>query len=113
MKVSSLLNVIDRKGLISVDLVHVADPNDAEGEPEGERILKEVSSILDDEYIPSAKIDQEVRKAKDMTFELSQTARNYDLVVMGKPEQNPGHQVFDPVSNYIVTEQDVSILTVR
>ena len=112
-KVSSLLNVVDRDDLISVDLIHVADPDDADAESEGERILNEVRSVLVDEDVPSTKIGREVRTGEDVAFELSQAARDYDLLVMGKTEQDIGDRIFGPVSEYIVNGQDVPVLIVR
>jgi nucleotide-binding universal stress UspA family protein len=99
-KVTTLLNIIDRSDLISVDLIHIADPDDPEGEDEGERVLKEITSILTDEDIPSVQINREVRTGKDVAFELNQAARNYDLVVMGETQQDTGDKIFGPVGQY-------------
>lgn len=112
-KVSCLLGVIDRDNLLSVDLIHVADPNDPEAESAGERVLNEVSSVLVDEDVPSTAIGQEVRTGEDVAFELSQAARDYDLLVMGETEQDIGDRIFGPVSDYIVSERDVPVLVVR
>lgn len=112
-KVTTLLNIVDRDELLSVDLIHVADPDDPEGEAEGERILKELSSILADQGIPSIRINREVRQGTDVAFELRQAARNYDLFVMGKTEQDIGDEVFGPVGDYIVDNQDIPVLTLR
>lgn len=112
-KVTTLLNIVDRDDLLSVDLIHVADPDDPEGEAEGKRILKELTSILAEQGIPSIRINREVRKGTDVSFELGQAARKYDLFVMGKTEQDAGDQIFGPVGDYIVDEQDVAVLTLR
>lgn len=112
-KVSCLLGVIDRDNLLSVDLIHVADPNDPEAESAGERVLNEVSSVLADEDVPSTAIGREVRTGEDVAFELSQAARDYDLLVMGETEQDLGDRIFGPVSDYIVSERDVPVLVVR
>lgn len=112
-KVNTLLNIVDRDELLSVDLIHVADPDDPEGEAEGESVLKSMSSILTDQGIPSIRINQEVRKGSDVSFELRQAARNYDLFVMGATEQDVGDEVLGPVGDYIVHEQDVAVLTLR
>lgn len=112
-KMANLLGIIDRNDLISVDLVHIADPDDPEGEEKGEQILKEMTSILIEEDIPSVHINREVRTEKDVAFELNQAARNYDLVVMGETKQDAGDKVFGPVGQYIVDEQDVPVLIVR
>jgi len=111
-KVAKLLNIVDRDELISVDLVHVADPDDPDGESEGERILEEMTSLLTDENIPPIQINREVRTGEDVAYELSQAARNYDLVVLGETEQDVGDRVFGPVGDYIVGEQDVPVLTI-
>ena len=112
-KIATLLNIVNRDDLISVDLIHIADPDDPEGEAEGERILKEMTSILTDAEIPPVQINREVRTGKDVSFELSKAARNYDLVVMGETKQDLGDRVFGPVGDYIVDEQDVPVLIVR
>lgn len=111
-KVAKLLSIVDRDDLISVDLVHIAKPDDPEGEAEGERILEEVTSILTDKRIPPVQIDREVRTGEDVAYELNQAARNYDLVVLGETEQDVGDRVFGPVGDYIVGEQDVPVLTI-
>ncbi|MFD1635194.1 universal stress protein [Haloplanus ruber] len=111
-KVAKLLNIIDRDELISVDLIHIADPDDPDGESEGESILAEMTSILTDENIPPIQINREVRTGEDVAYELSQAARNYDLVVLGETEQDVGDRVFGPVGDYIVGEQDVPVLTI-
>jgi len=87
--------------------------HDPEGEAEGERILQELTSILTDQGIPSIRINREVRKGTDVSFELRQAARNYDLFVMGETEQDAGDEVFGPVGDYIVDKQDVAVLTLR
>jgi nucleotide-binding universal stress UspA family protein len=112
-KVNDLLNIVDRDDLISVGLIHIADPDDPEGEAEGERVLEEVASILTDQGVPSVQINREVRKGDNVSFELSQAARNYDLLVMGETEQDIGDEVFGPVGDYVVEEQDVPVLLVR
>lgn len=112
-KVSCLLGVLDRDDLLSVDLIHVADPNDAEAEAAGERVLREVRSVLVDEDVPPTKISQEVRTGEDVAFELSQAASDHDLLVMGETEQDIGDKIFGPVSDYIVNERDVPVLVVR
>lgn len=112
-KVAKLLNIVDRDDLISIDLIHIADPDDPEGEVEGERALQEMTSILTDEEIPPLHINQELRKGTDVAFELSQAARNYDLVVLGETKQSVGDAVFGPVGEYIVEEQEVPVLIVR
>jgi nucleotide-binding universal stress UspA family protein len=112
-KVATLFNVVDRDELISVDLIHIADPDETEGEAEGKRILKEMTSILTDADVPAVQINREVRTGGDVSFELSNAARNYDLVVLGETEQDLGDKVFGPVGDYIVDEQDVPVLIVR
>jgi len=112
-KAAKLLNILDRDDLISVDLIHIADPDDPEGEVEGERLLTEVTSILTDEGIPPLQINREVRTGEDVALELNQAARNYDLVVLGKTEQDVGDKVFGPVGDYIVDERGVPVLTIR
>lgn len=112
-KVATLLNTVNRDDLISVDLVHIADPDDPDAEIEAERILKEMTSVLTNADIPSVQINREVRTGKDVSFELSKAARNYDLVVLGETEQDLGDKVFGPVGDYIVDEQDVPVLIVR
>lgn len=112
-KVANLLNIVDRDELISVDLIHIADPDDPEGEAEGKRILKEVSSVLADEDIPPVQIHREVRTGSDVAFEMNKAARNYDLVVLGETEQDVGDKVFGPVGEYIVERRDVPVLIVR
>lgn len=110
---TNLLNIIDSDDLLSIDLIHIADPDDPEGESEGERILNEMTSLLTDEDIPAVHINREVRKGRDVAFELSQAAGNYDLVVLGETEQDVGDEVFGPVGDYIVDEQDIPVLTIR
>ncbi|WP_115865008.1 universal stress protein [Halorussus litoreus] len=112
-KVSTLLNIIDRDDLISVDLIHIADPDDPEGKDEGKRILKEMTSVLVDQDIPSVQVNREVRTGRDISFELNQAARNYDLVVLGETEQDLGDNIFGPVGDYIVDERDVPVLILR
>ena len=112
-KVSTLFNIIDRDNLISVDLIHITDPDDPEGEDEGERVLKDMSSILVDQDIPSVQINREVRTGSNVSFELNKAARNYDLVVLGETEQDLGDRIFGPVGDYIVDERDVPVLLVR
>lgn len=112
-KVTTLLNIVNRDELLSVDLIHIADPDDPEGEAEGEQVLNEMTSILTDQGIPSIRINREVRKGTDVSFELRQAARNYDLFVMGETEQDVGDEVFGPVGDYIVDKQDVAVLTLR
>ncbi|MDQ2071750.1 hypothetical protein ACODNH_15870 [Haloarcula sp. NS06] len=112
-KVANLLNIIDGDDLLSIDLIHIADPDDPEGEVEGERILNEMSSHLTSEGIPALHINREVRTGRDVAFELNQAAGNYDLVVLGETEQDVGDEVFGPVGDYIVDKQDVPVLTIR
>jgi nucleotide-binding universal stress UspA family protein len=112
-KVATLFDIIDRDDLISVDLIHIADPDDPEGEAKGERILKEMTSILTDEDISALHINREVRTGSDTSFELNKAARDYDLVVLSETEQDLGSKVFGPVGDYIVEEQDVPVLIVR
>jgi nucleotide-binding universal stress UspA family protein len=112
-KMVNLLNIVDRDDLISVDLIHMADPDDPEGEAEGERILTEMSSILTEEGIPSVQINREVRQETDVAFELNKAARNYDLVVLGETQQDIGDEIFGPVGEYIVAEREASVLIVR
>lgn len=112
-KVATLVNIVDRDDLISVDLIHIADPDDPEADAEGERILKEVASHLTDAGIPAIQINREVRTGTDVAFELNQAARNHDLLVLGETEQDVGDEVFGPVGDYIVDRQDVPVLIVR
>jgi nucleotide-binding universal stress UspA family protein len=112
-KVSTLFNTVDRSELISVDLIHIADPDDTEGDAAGESVLTEMTSILTDAGIPGVQINREVRTGDDVSFELNKAARNYDLVVLGETEQDLGDKVFGPVGDYIVDEQDVPVLIVR
>lgn len=112
-KATTLLNTIDRDDLISVDLVHVADPDDPEGESEGERVLRELSSILGDEGIPAVQIHREVRTGEDVSYELYEVARSYDLFVLGNPEQDLGDRVFGPVGGYIIDRHDTPVMIVR
>lgn len=112
-KVTNLLNIVNRDDLISVGLVHVADPDDPEGEDEGKRVLEEVASILTSEGIPSVQISREVRTGEDVAFELQQAARSYDLLVLGETEQDLGDRVFGPVNEYVVNETDIPVLIVR
>ena len=112
-KVATLLNIVDRDDLISVDLVHVAAPDDPDGEAEGRRVLEEVASILVDEDIPPVQINREVRTAQDVSFELNKVAGNYDLIVLGETEQDLGDKIFGPVGDYIVDEQHVPVLILR
>lgn len=111
-KVTTLLNFVNRDDLIRVDLIHIADPDDPEGEDEGEKILKEVMSILKDEDIPPHQINREVRTGTDVAFELNKAARSYDLVVMGETQPDIGDKIFGPASEYIVEERDVPVLTI-
>lgn len=112
-KLATLLNIVDRDNVISVDLIHIADPDDPEADAEGERILKQVTSLLTDEGIPAIQINREVRTGTDVAFELNQAARNHDLLVLGETEQDAGDAVFGPVGDYIVDQQDVPVLIVR
>ncbi|WP_134670713.1 universal stress protein [Halorussus marinus] len=112
-RMDNLLNIIDRDALISVGLIHIADPDDPEGETEGERVLNEMASILTENGIPSVQINREVRTERDVAFELRQAARNHDLLVMGETEQDAGDEIFGPVGDYIVDELDIPVLTVR
>jgi nucleotide-binding universal stress UspA family protein len=108
-----LLNIVDRDDLISIDLVHVADPENPEGHERGEQILSETASMLTDEGFPRVKIGREVRTGTDVAFELSQAARGYDLVVLGETERDIGDEIFGPVGKYILNEQGVPVLIVR
>jgi nucleotide-binding universal stress UspA family protein len=112
-KMANLLNIVDRDDLITVDLIHIADPDDPEGEAEGKKVLQEITSILTDEDIPSVQINREVRAERDVAFELSKAARNYDLVVLGETQQDAGDAVFGPVGEYLVDEREVPVLIVR
>lgn len=110
---ATLLDVIERDELLSVDLVHVADPDDPDGEAEGERILKRTASALVDAGVPEVRIDRTVRTGTDVAFELSQAARGYDLVVLGETERDLGDRIFGPIGEYIVDERDVPVLILR
>lgn len=112
-KMATLLNIINRDALVSVDLIHIADPDDPEGEAKGESILKEMTSILTDKGIPSTRINREVQTGSDVSFLLQQAARNHDLIVLGETELDIGDKVFGPVNEYIADEADVPVLTVR
>lgn len=112
-KVANLLNIVDRDDLISVDLLHIADPDDPDGEAEGERILSEIASILTDEGIPSIQINRDIRSGTDVAFEVNRAASNYELVVLGETQQDLGDKIFGPVGDYIVDDQDVPVLIVR
>lgn len=108
-----LLDIVDQDDLLSIDLVHIADPDDPEGEAEGERILEQTASTLADAGFPELKIDRHVRTGTDVAFELSQAARGYDLVVLGETERDLGDRIFGPVGEYIVDERDVPVLILR
>ena len=109
----SLLDVVDQEELISIDLIHVADPDDPEGESAGKRILKETASTLVDAGVPETRISRDVRTETDVAFELSQAARGYDLVVLGETERDLGDRIFGPIGEYIVDERDVPVLILR
>lgn len=112
-KMANLLNIVDQDSLISLDLIHIADPDDPEGEAEGERVLMEMASTLTDQGIPSVQINREVRTGQDVAFKLNQASRNYDLLVLGETQQDVGDEVFGPVAEYIVDDRDVPVLIVR
>lgn len=112
-RMSNLLNIIEREALISVDLVHVADPDDPDGEAEGERVLSEKASILTENGVPGVQIGREVRTGRDVPFELNQAARDYDLLVLGETQQDAGDDVFGPVGEYVVEDQNVPVLILR
>ncbi|WP_323676584.1 universal stress protein [Halorubellus sp. PRR65] len=112
-RMSNLLNIVNREGLISLDLVHVADPDDPDGEAEGERVLNEKASILTEHGVPAVQIGREVRTGGDVPFELNQAARDCDLLVMGETQRDVGDEVFGPVGEYIVEDQDVPVLILR
>lgn len=112
-KMAKLLNIVDRDDLISVGLVHIADPDDPEGEAKGERVLNEMTSILTGEGIPPVQINRELRRGEDVSFELNKAARNYDLVVLGETQQDLGDRIFGPVGEYIIDKNDVPVLIVR
>ncbi len=108
-----LLDIIDQDDLISIDLIHIADPDDPDGRVEGERILKETASTLVDAGFPAVKIGRTVRTGTDVAFELSQAARGYDLIVLGETERDIGDRIFGPIGEYIVGEQNVPVLILR
>lgn len=112
-KRAALLNIVDQDGLISSDLVHIADPDDPEGQAEGEHILQETASILTEAGVPQVQLDREVRTGTDVAFELARAARGHDLVVLGETEQDIGERIFGPVGEYIVEKRDVPVLVVR
>lgn len=112
-KVANLLNIVDRDDLISIGLIHVADPDDPDSEPHGKQILEEMTSALTDEGIPSVHINREVRTGSDVAFELNKAARNYDLAVLGETQQDLGDEIFGSVGEYIIDEQDTPVLIVR
>ncbi|GAA0551381.1 universal stress protein [Halorubrum ejinorense] len=108
-----LLDIVDQTDLISIGLVHVADPDDPDGEAEGARILKETASTLTDAGFPELKIDRTVRTGTDVAFELGQAASGYDLIVLGETEQDIGDRIFGPVGEYIVDERQIPVLILR
>jgi nucleotide-binding universal stress UspA family protein len=110
---ASLFDIVDQEQLISIDLIYVADPDDPEGESEGERILKQAASTLTDAGFPELRIRRNVRSGTDVAFELSQAARGYDLVVLGETERDLGDRIFGPIGEYIVEERDVPVLILR
>jgi nucleotide-binding universal stress UspA family protein len=110
---ASLLDIVEQDELISIDLVHIADPDDPEGESEGERILNQAASTLTDAGFPELRIGRNVRTGTDVAFELSQAARGYDLVVLGETERDLGDRIFGPIGEYIVDERDVPVLILR
>jgi nucleotide-binding universal stress UspA family protein len=112
-KASNILNIVDREDMIAVDLVHVADPDDPEGEETGEEVLRQMKSILTEKGVPDSRIHEKVRTGSDVAFELSQAARGYDLIVLGETEQDAGDKIFGPVSDYILDDRDVPVLIVR
>lgn len=112
-KIPLLLDIVDQDDLVSIDLVHIADPDDPEGEREGKRVLNETASILADEGYPRVKVGREVRTGTDVAFELSRAARGYDLLVIGETERDVGDRIFGPVGKYIRDEQGVPVMIVR
>jgi len=110
---ASLLDIVDQDELLAIDLVHVADPDDPEGESSGEGILKQTASTLVDVGFPELRIDRTVRTGSDVAFELSQAARGYDLMVLGETERDLGDRIFGPIGEYILDERDVPVLILR
>ncbi|OYR49514.1 hypothetical protein DJ73_17460 [Halorubrum sp. Ea1] len=110
---ATLLDIVAEDELLSVDLVHIADPDDPDGESEGQRILKQTASALADAGVPEMRINRTVRTGTDVAFELSQAARGYDLIVLGETERDLGDRIFGPIGEYIVDERDVPVLILR
>jgi nucleotide-binding universal stress UspA family protein len=112
-KKAPLLDIVDQEDLISIDVVHIVDPDDPEGETEGKHILKQATSMFTDAGFPRVRIGRELRTGTDVAFELSQAARGYELVVLGETERDIGDRIFGPVGKYIVEKQGVPVLIVH
>ncbi len=112
-RIANLLNIVDRESLVSLDLIHIADPDDPEAEAEGERVLAEMASLITEQGVPSVQVNQEVRTGEDVAFRLNQAARDYDLLVLGETEQDISDRIFGPVAEYIVDDRDVPVLIAR
>ncbi|AZH25940.1 universal stress protein [Haloplanus aerogenes] len=116
-KMAEFIDLIDRKRIIHVTLLHVAPESESESESEatvtGREALKAMKSELVDRGVNPAVIHLQIQLSDDPEHELVTAARNYDLTVLGRTEE-PGFkdQVFGPVSNQITDRAHSTVLTV-
>lgn len=117
-KMADFVDLIDRDRIIHIKLLHVAPESDAASASEdaitGRDALDLMKSELTDSGVNPAAIDIQINVSDDPEHELVTVARDYDLTVLGRTQEpDLTHQVFGPVSNYIINRANSTVLTIN
>lgn len=92
-------------------LFHVAETED--DVEAGERLLSDVRDRLVEAGHPELRVDSEVVVSDDPPFEIRETARSYDLVVMGETQDPSFSSVFGDAYQRVADETDHPVIVVR
>ncbi|XGI84595.1 universal stress protein [Halorutilales archaeon Cl-col2-1] len=92
-----------------VKLVHVAE----DGEGSGDLLLRGGSEKLTDEGIDPSLIETEVAESDDPVGEITEFAKNYDVVVMGETEPSIKSILMGEVPERVSEKVGVPVLLVR
>ncbi len=117
-KMADFVDLIDRERIIHIKLLHVApESGPASGSGDtvtGRDALDLMKAELTDRGVNPAAIDVQINVSDDPEHELVTVARNYDLTVLGKTEEpDLRDRVFGPVSNYIISRANSTVLTIN
>lgn len=116
-KMADFVDLIDRERIIHIKLLHVAPESGpasgSAGTVTGRDALDLMKAELTDRGVNPAAIDVQINVSDDPEHELVTVARNDDLTVPGTTEEpDLRDRVFGPVSNYIISRANSTVLTI-